>query len=332
MSSVFDKIVGAVTEKVEKGEDVFLNKRSRPGYVSSQSFEVDALIGRPGIPLGRISEITGESGSGKSMLCCQLIAETQKQGGTAVLIDTERSYTGEWAESLGVDTSKVLDVVGQLNIISLESALRAIHIVLDAVDESDTDPVVIIVDSLSALPTESELEADYDDLQPAVHAKLLSKGMRKLTDGLFAKKVALVFVSQLRDKVMTFGFGNPTTSLGGKAIFYHCALAIELKRVASIKDGGKSIGMDVRVKIKKNKLGGTPFDEGIVKFYYAHGFDNVMSALALAEKLNIVTSNRGWYQIAGQEKKFRESEWVDIVSDELLDRIRGEAFPSSEGV
>lgn len=332
MSTLRDRVVNAVVDKAIKGEPLFLEKRPIPGFISTQSLEVDALIGRPGIPLGRISEIKGWSGSGKSMLCCHLIAETQKRGGTAVLIDTERSYTSDWAESIGVDTSQVLDIVEGLEVESLESALRAIHVILDAVDEKDEEPVLIIVDSLSALATESELEADYDDQQPGIHARIMGKGMRKLTKGLFSKKVALVFVAQLREKIMSGGYGRPTSTIGGHAIFFHCALSLEMKRVAALKQGGEQVGLESRIKVMKNKLGGIPFTEGLVKFYYDRGFDNVMSALDVAVKIGFVVATKGWYQLADGGKKFRESEWLDIVTDELLEKIRSEVFPTIKGV
>lgn len=329
MSTLKDRIVNAVVDKAIEGEPLFLEKRPVPGFISTQSLEVDALIGRPGVPLGRISEIKGWSGSGKSMLCCHLIAETQRCGGTAVLIDTERSYTNDWAKSLGVDTSQVLDIVEGLEVVSLESALRAIHVVLDAVDEKDEEPVLIIVDSLSALATESELAADYDDQQPGIHARIIGKGMRKLTKGLFSKKVALVFVAQLREKIMSGGYGRPTSTIGGHAIFFHCALSMEMKRVAALKKSGRAIGMESRIVIVKNKLGGVPYDESTVKFYYDRGFDNVMSALDVAVKLGFVTKTKGWYQLTDGGKKFRESEWREIATDELLDKIRSEVFPTT---
>lgn len=330
MKSLRGRLVDAVIEGAKGGENLFLDSRPIPGYISTGSPELDALIGQPGIPIGRLTEIRGWSGSGKSMLCCHLIANVQEMGGHAVLIDTERSYTSSWAQDMGVNVEEVFDVVEELGIHSLETALNGVHTILEVIREDDEEPVLIIVDSLSALATDKELESDYDDVQPATHAKILSKAMRKLTEEVFRKKVALVFVSQLRKTLMVYG--APTTSLGGYAVGFHSALRVELRKLSLLRENGVPVGLEIKAEVIKNKLGGIPFTETVVKFYFDRGIDPIMSALELAVEYGLVQHNRGWYTLESGGKKFREAAWPDILTDELAAKINELAFPDVDGV
>jgi recombination protein RecA len=328
--SLRDKIVDAVVAKAAKDSPLFLEERPIPGHIPTGSLEIDALIGAPGIPLGRISHIKGWSGSGKSMICSCLMAQVQKMGGLAVLLDTERSYTKPWAESLGVNTSEVFDISKNLEVDSLESAFSAIHVIMDAIDEKDEEPVLFIVDSLSALSPDSEMEADYDDQQPGRHARISSKAMRKLTIETFAKKVALVFVSQLREKIMSFGAS--TATIGGHAIFFHAALELDMKRERVIKEGNSPIGFETKIVVTKNKLGGVPFIDRTVKLFFENGINIPMSALNPAIDVGLVEYNKGWYSLVEGGKKFRESEWPDVMTPELFDKIKDRIFSDRRGV
>jgi recombination protein RecA len=317
------RIIDSVVDKAEKGEPLFLEERPPLGYVSTTSLEIDVLLGKPGIPLGRITEIKGWSQSGKSMLCCNIMGQCQKMGGEVVLIDTEGSYTSEWATKMGVNTSALIDLVPIMKIRSLEDTLRGIHAIVDAVDEDENVPTIVVVDSL-AIANESEIEANYDDNQPGVHAKILSKAMRKLTLDLQEKRVGLVCVSQLRDRPMQFG--SQTATLGGHAVGFHAALVIDMKRNSFLIEDNEKVGFNTRIRIDKSKLGGIPFAEREVQFYFDRGIDPLQSLLSVAVDVGVVQENRGWYSLEG-EKKFRGSAWREHVSPDLIEKVKQLAFP-----
>jgi recombination protein RecA len=331
------KIVDSVLSKAKSGEALFLEERPVRGFISTTDVNLDFNIGRPGIPLGRVTEVSGWSGSGKSMLCCHLIGEVQRQGGVAVLIDTERSYTSDWASRMGVNTEDLIDPVEFLaahneeGIITLEDALIFIESILDSVDDDEETPVVVVIDSLSALPTRSDMDSDYSQGQPARHASIMSKAMRKLTQKTESKKVALVFVTQLREAIMQFGASE--TSIGGHAIPFHAALQLRMRRKEFLKEKGKNVGFRSIVKIIKNKLGGVPYIEVPVCFFFKDGIDPIMSHMALALDLGIILpGKKGWYGFAsGEGKKFQESKWPTVATEELLEEIISTAFQKEGG-
>jgi recombination protein RecA len=332
-----ERIVSATIKQVSSGGAVFLEDRPCRGFISTRDVNLDYNIGRPGIPLGRVTEITGTSGSGKSMLCCHLIGECQKAGGVALLLDTERSYDPGWATKMGVDAVNLIDPVeylvdqNDMGVLTLEDSLMFIEDTLDSIDDDQEIPVIIVVDSLSALPTRADMDSDYTQGQPARHAAIMSMAMRKLPEKVFNKKVALVIVGQLRDTIMQFG--APDTTIGGKAVGYHAALQIKMRRTGFVEEKHKTVGFKTEAKITKNKLGGIPFVKVPLTFYLDRGIDPVMSTFELALDMGLIKqAKKGWYQFAEGSKNFRDSSWPIVATAEVLDNLRRLAFPEEGSV
>jgi len=333
-----ERIVSSTISKVTSEEAVFLEDRPCRGFISTRDVNLNYNIGRPGIPLGRVTEITGTSGSGKSMLCCHLIGECQKMGGVAILLDTERSYDQVWATRMGVDATDVIDPVeflvdkSGLGVLTLEDALIFIEDTLDSIEDEQEIPVIIVVDSLSALPTRSDMDSDYTQGQPARHAAIMSMAMRKLPEKVFMKKVALVIVGQLRDTLMQFGASD--TTIGGKAVGYHAALQLKMRRKSFVEEKGRTVGFKTDALITKNKLGGIPFVKVPMTFYLDRGVDPAMSTFELALDLEVIkpSSSKGWYQFADGGKKFRESAWPTVATEDVMDNLMRLAFPEEGGV
>ena len=218
----------------------FLDDDSAPtnvdGWVSTGCAMLDvAISNRPygGLPVGRITEVTGLEQSGKSLVSAHLLAETQKQGGVAVLIDTETAVSREFLEAIGVDVSKLLYVSAD----SVEQIFDFTETIIEKVRETSKDKIVtIVVDSVAAASTKNELAADYNkDGYATDKAIIISKAMRKITNMIGRQKITLVFTNQLRQKLGVM-FGDPWTTSGGKALPFHASTRIRLKNVGQIKD------------------------------------------------------------------------------------------------
>lgn len=328
MGDLRDQVVERVLSRAEKRyEDPrqagFLSDQPVRGYVPSGSASLDYMLGRPGFPLGRVVSIKGWSGSGKSMLCCHVMAKAQEQGGLAVLIDSEAAYDSEWATSMGVDTDNLICVMPE----TVEDAVSFIERdILDEVTGEEEFPIVVVIDSLSAMPTDSEKDDDYDSKQPGVHAKLVSKAMRKLTPKAAKKNVMMIFVSQLREALMQFG--SSTSTIGGHAIPFHAALVMEIEREETLfNDNKEEVGFLSKVKAHKNKIGGKPLAECKIPFYYSYGIDKKESYLYLALDIGYVSYNRGWYSIEDRDKQFRRSDWEEIIEERpgILEEILNQA-------
>jgi len=218
----------------------FLDNNDSPtnveGWVSTGASMLDvAISNRPygGLPVGRITEITGLEQSGKSLVSAHLLAETQKLGGIAVLIDTENAVSREFLEAIGVDTTKLLYVTAE----TVEQCFEYTETIIEKVRVSSKDRyVTIVVDSVAAASTEKEMEADYGkDGYATDKAIIISKAMRKITNLIGRQKITLVFTNQLRQKMNAMPFSDPWTTSGGKAIAFHASVRLRLKSMGTIK-------------------------------------------------------------------------------------------------
>src|ERR1700752_1593143 len=218
--------------------------------ISTGSISFDAALGVGGVPRGRVIEIFGPESSGKTTITLQIIAEAQKAGGLAAFVDAEHALDPAYAGKLGVDIDNLL--VSQPD--SGEQALEITEVLIrsGAVD-------VLVVDSVAALVPRSELEGEMGDAQMGLQARLMSQALRKLTSIVAKSKTCLVFINQLREKIGVM-FGNPETTTGGRALKFYSSVRLDIRRIASIKDGAAVIGGRTRVKVVKNKVA-PPFRE-----------------------------------------------------------------------
>ncbi|MDE2743758.1 MAG: recombinase RecA [Gemmatimonadota bacterium] len=218
--------------------------------ISTGSLAVDAALGIGGLPKGRIVEISGPEGAGKTMLSLHAIRESQKRGGTAAFIDAEHALDVSFARRIGVDVENLI-------ISQPDSGEQALEIVDTLVRSGAFD--IIVVDSVAALVPQAELEGDMGDSHMGLHARLMSQALRKLAGSINRSNTCLIFLNQLRMKIGVM-FGNPETTTGGRALPFYSSVRIDIRRIARVKDGDLDIGNRTRVKVVKNKVA-PPFRE-----------------------------------------------------------------------
>jgi recombination protein RecA len=270
-----------------------------------------------GAPVGRIVEITGLEQSGKSLVSAHLLAETQKQGGLAVLIDTEMAVSAEFLRAIGVDTSKLLYVAAD----SVEQCFEVTEAIIQKVREADRDKLVtIVVDSVAGASTNVELAADYDQAGYATQkAIIISKAMRKITNMIGRQKVLIVYTNQLRAK-MNAMFGDPWTTSGGKAIAFHSSVRLRLKNMGQIKVGDNVVGIKVRVQVVKNRIG-PPLRAVDMEIYFDRGIDNYGSWLKVMKENKLVTGAGAWYTYTDNA----DGEIIKFQSKDFIRTIKGKA-------
>ena len=294
-------------------------------FVSTGSSMLDLAISNRengGVAVGRITEINGLESTGKSLLASHILAETQKQGGIAVYMDTETSVSVEFLEAIGVDVSKLL----YLHFECVEDIFEAMEDIIAKVRESDKDRLVtILVDSLAGASTKIEIEADFDkDGYATSKAIIISKALRKITQLIGRQKVSLVFTNQLRQKLGVM-FGDPWTTSGGKALPFHSSTRIRLKNLGQIKSGNKIIGMKCRAQVIKNRLG-PPLRHADYDMYFDSGIDNYGGWLNVMKEHKLLTQAGSWYTITYRKKdyKFQSKDFKELM--ESNDGLRNHLY------
>jgi len=284
-------------------------------WISTGSSMLDiAIANRPngGIPVGRITEITGMEASGKSLVAAQILANTQKKGGLAVFIDTENAVNEEFLECLGIDTKKLLYI--QLE--TVEDIFEVIENIISKVRESDKNRLVtIVVDSVAAATTRVEQEADYSkDGWSTGKAIVISKAMRKCTNMIGRQRIALIFTNQLRQKLGVM-FGDPWTTSGGKALQFHASCRLRLKAAGQIKAkvNGKDqvVGIKTKCIVVKNRMG-PPLRTSEFDIYFESGIDDLGGWLRILKDYGMIKQGGSWYTLtrdSGEEIKFLSKDW-----------------------
>jgi recombination protein RecA len=291
-------------------------------WVSTGSPMLDlAISNRPngGLPVGRITEITGLEGSGKSLLAAHSIADTQKKGGLGVYIDTENAMNQEFLEAIGVDVNKMLYVPLE----TVEDIFEAIDSIIESVRSSDKKKLVtIVVDSVAGASTKVEISADYDQAGYATQkAIIISKAMRKVTNLIGRERISLIFTNQLRTR-LGVSFGDPWTTSGGKAIAFHSSCRLRLKQMGQLKSkvGGvdQVVGIKTRAQVIKNRMG-PPLRSVDYDIYFDSGIDNYGSWLQMMKSYKLVNQSGAWYTYVdketGEEIKFQAKNFEDILME-----------------
>lgn len=321
-SSGKNKALGLALESIEKqfgkGSIMKLGEAQRVNVetISTGSLSLDIALGG-GVPKGRVVEIYGPESSGKTTLTLHVIAEIQRQGGTAAFIDAEHALDPSYAKRIGVDTDNLL-------LSQPDNGEQALEIVETLVRSNAVD--LIVVDSVAALVPRAEIEGDMGDSHMGLQARLMSQALRKLTGVISRSNATVIFINQIRMKIGVM-FGNPETTTGGNALKFYASVRMDIRRISQIKQGDEIIGNRTRVKVVKNKIA-PPFRQAEFDIMYNQGISRTGDVLDLATERNIVEKAGAWFSYKGEKiSQGREAAKTYLaenpkVLDEIAAKVR----------
>jgi recombination protein RecA len=281
--------------------------------IPTGSISLDAALGIGGLPRGRVIEIYGPEASGKTTLAIHAIAEAQKNGGIAAIIDAEHTFDRNYAEKLGVDVENLL-------ISQPDNGEQALEITDNLIRSGALD--IVVIDSVAALTPKAEIEGEMGDSKMGLQARLMSQALRKLTANISKTNTSCVFINQLREKIGVM-FGNPETTTGGNALKFYASVRLDIRRTSQIKEGEEIIGSRTRVKVVKNKLA-PPFKKADFDILYGEGISQLGEIVDLGTDFNIIKKSGSWFSYGDTKIGQGRDAVKQILKDnpELYDELK----------
>ena len=282
--------LGQIEKQFGKGAVMRMGDRTNEAIdtVSTGSLGLDIALGVGGLPRGRVVEIYGPESSGKTTLTLQVIANCQKNGGTAAFVDAEHALDPTYAQKLGVNVDDLL-------VSQPDTGEQALEIADMLVRSGAVD--VVVVDSVAALTPKAEIEGEMGDSHVGLHARLMSQALRKLTANIKKSNCLVIFINQIRMKIGVM-FGSPETTTGGNALKFYASVRLDIRRTGAVKKGDEVIGSETRVKVVKNKVA-PPFRQAEFEILYGEGTSREGEIIELGVAQNLVDKSGAWYSYKG---------------------------------
>jgi len=314
------KALQATIDKIEKdyGKGTIMTLGDQPKWdvqvIPSGSIALDHALGIGGYPRGRIVEIYGPESSGKTTLAIHAIAEAQKAGGIAAMIDAEHAFDRSYAQALGVNLETLL-------ISQPDNGEQALEIADNLIRSGAID--IIVIDSVAALTPKAEIEGEMGDNKLGLQARLMSQALRKLTANIAKTNTCCIFINQLREKIGVM-FGNPETTTGGNALKFYASVRLDVRRTTQLKDGDEALGNRTKVKVVKNKMA-PPFKKAEFDIVYGEGISHIAEIVDLAVSFDIIHKSGSWFSYNDQKLAQGMAAVKQLLKDnlELCQEIEG---------